>query len=229
MQAIAAENNLSETAFFVPPGEDFALRWFTPVAEIDLAGHPTLAAAYVILSVLEPGRERVAFATQKSGALVVTRQGDKLAMDFSARLPAPKPGLGDVGAALGATPREVLAARDGLAMFASEAEFAALKPDFAKVAALDCLGLIATAPAAPGGDWDFVSRFFTPKHGIAEDPVTGSAHCTLVPYWVRKLGKSRLAARQISKRGGALWCEDRGDRIEIAGRCAPFMRGTIRL
>lgn len=229
MQAIATENNLSETAFFVPRGNDFELRWFTPVAEIDLAGHPTLATAYVILQILEPRREHVRFETQKSGALTVTRRGDKLAMDFPARPPAPKPGLGDVAAALGATPIEVLAARDGFAVFASEAAVAALSPDFAKVKALDCLGLIATAPAEPGSGWDFVSRFFAPKHNINEDPVTGSAHCTLVPYWAKQLGKSRLAARQISMRGGELWCEDHGARIEIAGQCVPFMQGVIRL
>lgn len=229
MQAIAAENNLSETAFFVPKGDAFELRWFTPVAEIDLAGHPTLATAYVILDILEPGRERVRFETRKSGALTVTRRGDKLAMDFPARPPAPRSDLGDVAAALRARPVEILAARDGVAIFASEADVAALSPDFAKVADLDCLGLIATAPAAPGSGWDFVSRFFAPKHNINEDPVTGSAHCTLVPYWAKRLGKKKLAARQISRRVGALWCEDRGDRVEIAGQCARFMDGVIRL
>jgi PhzF family phenazine biosynthesis protein len=229
MQAIATENNLSETAFFVPRGDDFELRWFTPVAEIDLAGHPTLATAYVILDILQPGRERVRFETRKAGALTVTRRGDKLAMDFPARPPAARPGLGNVAAALRAKPVEVLAARDGFAVFAREAEVAALAPDFAKVAELDCLGVIATAPAAPGSGWDFVSRFFAPKHNINEDPVTGSAHCTLVPYWAKKLGKQKLAARQISKRVGELWCEDRGERVEIAGQCARFMDGTIRL
>jgi PhzF family phenazine biosynthesis protein len=229
LQSIATENNLSETAFFVPRGGDFELRWFTPVAEIDLAGHPTLATAYVILEVLEPTRASVRFETRKSGALTVTRRGDKLAMDFPSRPPAPKPGLGDVAAALRARPIEVLAARDGLAVFASEAEVAALAPDFAKVAELDCMGLIASAPAGAGSGWDFVSRFFAPRHNINEDPVTGSAHCTLIPYWAKRLGKQRLAARQISKRIGELWCEDRGERVEIAGTCARFMEGVIRL
>ncbi len=229
MQSIATENNLSETAFFVPRGDEFELRWFTPVAEIDLAGHPTLATAYVILEILEPRRERVRFETRRSGALTVTRRGDKLAMDFPARPPVPRPGLGDVVSALRATPLDVLAARDGFAVFASEAEVAALAPDFAKVAELDCLGLIATAPGAPGSGWDFVSRFFAPRHNINEDPVTGSAHCTLVPYWAKKLGKRKLAARQISKRVGELWCEDKGERVEIAGHCARFMDGVIRL
>lgn len=229
MQAIASENNLSETAFFVPRRDDFELRWFTPVAEIDLAGHPTLATAFVILEILEPRREHVRFETRKSGALTVTRRGDKLAMDFPSRPPAPRPGLGDVAAALRAKPVEVLAARDGFAVFATEADVATLSPDFAKVAELDCLGVIATAPAAAGSGWDFVSRFFAPKHNINEDPVTGSAHCTLIPYWARKLGKNKLAGRQISKRVGELWCEDRGKRVEIAGQCARFMEGVIRL
>jgi len=229
MQAIASENNLSETAFFVPRGGDFELRWFTPVAEIDLAGHPTLATAYVILEVLQPGRESVRFETRKAGTLTVTRRGDRLAMDFPARPPKQTANLGDVISALRAKPLEILAARDGFVVFASEADVAALTPDFAKVAELDCLGLIATAPAQPGSGWDFVSRFFAPRHNINEDPVTGSAHCTLVPYWAKKLGKTKLAARQISQRGGELWCEDRGERVEIAGQCVRFMDGTIRL
>jgi PhzF family phenazine biosynthesis protein len=229
MQNIAAENNLSETSFYLPKGEDFELRWFTPVAEIDLAGHPTLATAHVILNMLEPKRLQVRFHTRKSGALTVTRDGDKLAMDFPSRPPAPKPTLGDVAAALRARPTEILAARDGFAVFASEAEVLALKPDFPKVAALDCMGLIATAPGKPGSGTDFVSRFFAPKHDINEDPVTGSAHCTLIPYWAKRLGKPKLIARQISKRGGEIWCEHRGERVVIAGRCAYYMEGTIHV
>ncbi|MFI5021463.1 MAG: PhzF family phenazine biosynthesis protein [Alphaproteobacteria bacterium] len=229
MQAIAAENNLSETAFFVKRAEEFEIRWFTPVAEVDLAGHPTLATAYVILEILEPRRERVRFHTRAAGVLTVSRAEGRLAMDFPARPPGPKPALGDAAAALGAKPIEVLGARDGFAVFTSEAEVKALEPDFAKVAKLDCLGLIATAPGAPGSEVDFVSRFFAPRHNINEDPVTGSAHATLIPYWARKLGKKKLFARQVSKRGGELWCEDRGERVEIAGECARFMAGTITL
>ncbi len=229
LQAIAAENNLSETAFFVKYYEEFEIRWFTPVAEIDLAGHPTLATAYVILEILEPQRERVRFQTRAAGVLTVTRAQGRLAMDFPARPPGPKPTLGDAAAALGANPIELLAARDGFAVFGSEAEVKALEPDFAKVAKLDCMGLIATAPGAPGSGVDFVSRFFAPKHNLNEDPVTGSAHATLIPYWARKLGKKQLFARQVSKRGGELWCEDRDERVEIAGECARFMEGTITL
>ena len=229
MQAIASENNLSETAFFVPRGDEFELRWFTPVAEIDLAGHPTLATAHVILDILEPGRTSVRFQTRNAGVLTVERDGDKLSMDFPAVPPAPSPFLDAAAGALGARPVEYLMARDGFAVFASAAEVQALQPDFGKVAALDGLGLIATAPGGAGSDCDFVSRFFAPKHNINEDPVTGSAHCTLVPYWAKQLGKPRLFGRQISRRGGELWCEDRGARVRIAGQCARFMTGTIEI
>src|SRR5262249_51217539 len=203
--------------------------WFTPVAEIDLAGHPTLATAYVILDILEPRRERVRFQTRKAGMLTVTRRGNQLAMDFPARPPLPRPDLGDVAAALRAKPVEILAARDGFAVFATAAEVAALAPDFVRVAELDCLGVIATAPGAPGSGWDFVSRFFAPRHNINEDPVTGSAHCTLVPYWAKRLGKYKLAARQISKRVGELWCANKGEPVEIAGHSAPLIAYTTRL
>jgi predicted PhzF superfamily epimerase YddE/YHI9 len=231
MQAIAAENNLSETAFFVPlddenGGEDFGLRWFTPTVEIDLAGHPTLATAHVIFTELAPRRERVRFRTKIGDTLVVTRDGAVLWMDFPARPPAPRDGLGDVAGALGKMPAEVLAARDGVAVFAREADVRALAPDMARVAALDCFGLIATAP---GDGCDFVSRFFAPKAGVPEDPVTGSAHCTLIPYWARRLGKRALEARQISTRGGVLLCELRGERVGIGGRAVTYLRGTIAL
>jgi PhzF family phenazine biosynthesis protein len=229
MQAIATENNLSETAFFVPEADDFEICWFTPVAEVDLAGHPTLATAYVILEILEPKRVSVRFHTRNAGTLTVTRWGDKLRMDFPSRPPAHRSGLGDVAAALCATPIEVLAARDGFAVFETEAEVHALKPDFSKVAALDCMGLIATAPAASDSGADFVSRFFAPKHNINEDPVTGSAHSTLIPYWARKLGKKTLFARQVSARTGEIWCEDCGERVGISGQCARYMEGTITL
>lgn len=225
LQAIAAENNLSETAYFVPNGEGYGLRWFTPVAEIDLAGHPTLATAWVMINTLGIKRDKIVFHTKIGDTLVVTREGDRLAMDFPARPPAPK-AIGDVAAALGAEPVEVLAARDGLAVFAQEDEVRALKPYMAKVAALDGLGLIATAP---GKECDFVSRFFAPKHNIPEDPVTGSAHTTLIPYWSKRLGKTEMFARQISARGGEIWCRHRGERVTIAGKCAPYLDGWIEV
>ena len=225
LQSIATENNLSETAYFVPKGDDYELRWFTPVAEIDLAGHPTLATAWVILNKLGVKRDALVFHTKIGDRLVVAREGDRLAMDFPARAPVPR-AIGDVAAALGAKPAEVLAARDGFAVFAREEDVRALKPDMGKVAALDCMGLIATAP---GKDCDFVSRFFAPKHNVPEDPVTGSAHCTLIPYWAKRLGKSEMFARQVSARGGEIWCRHRGERVTIAGNCAPYLEGWIEV
>jgi predicted PhzF superfamily epimerase YddE/YHI9 len=230
MQAIAAENNLSETAFFVPLGESggdgFGLRWFTPTVEIDLAGHPTLATAHVIFTELMPGRDRVSFRTKIGDTLVVRRDGALLWMDFPARPPAPRDDLGDVAGALGAAPGEVLAARDGFAVFARESDVRALKPDLARVAALNCFALIATAP---GDDCDFVSRYFAPGAGVPEDPVTGSAHCTLIPYWAKRLGKTSLEARQVSTRGGVIACEARGERVGIGGSAVTYLRGTITL
>jgi PhzF family phenazine biosynthesis protein len=230
MQAIATENNLSETAFFVPQGQDrgdeFAIRWFTPVDEIDLAGHPTLATAHVIFSALDPARQSVTFATRLGDTLTVTRADGQLTMDFPARPPEPTDTLGDVAAALGAAPQAVLTSRDGFAVFESEAEIAALAPDMDAVAALDCMGLIATAP---GDACDFVSRFFAPKMGVPEDPVTGSAHCTLIPYWGERLGKTEMLARQISKRGGTIQCGYDGERVRIGGAAVTYMVGTINL
>ncbi len=226
MQAISQENNLPETVFFVPKGEDFEIRWFTPTVEIDLAGHPTLAAGHLILNRLDPSREQAVFHTQLGDRLAVVRDQGRLAMDFPARPPAPRHGLDAIGPALGADPGEVLAARDGFAVFNDEDAVRALAPDMAKVAALDFLGIIATAP---GKDCDFVSRFFAPGAGVPEDPVTGSAHCTLIPYWGKRLAKQSMFARQISARGGEIWCRDLGDRVTIAGRAAVYMEGTITI
>jgi PhzF family phenazine biosynthesis protein len=205
------------------------------VAEIDLAGHPTLATAYVILDLLKQAEAPLRFQTRKSGPLTVARAGDRLVLDFPAMPPAAVPAdwrassRDAVAAALGRLPEALLAARDLIAIFPDEETVRGLKPDFAKVAALDGLGLLVTAPGAPGSGADFVSRFFAPKHDIMEDPVTGSAHCELIPYWAARLGKSRLFARQVSRRGGEIWCEDRSARVRIGGRCAFFMRGTIEL
>jgi len=225
MQAIAAENNLAETAFLVRDGGDYALRWFTPTVEVDLCGHATLASGYIVFRFLEPQRTSVNFRTLKAGTLVVSRRGDLLAMDFPAR-PAtpvePPPGL---LAALGGAPREVLRARDHLVVYDSAAEVAALKPDLAALAKVDCWAAIVTAPGENGVD--FVSRFFAPAQGVPEDPVTGSSHCTLVPYWAKQLGKAELEARQISKRGGALSCVLVGERVSIAGRAVLYLNGQI--
>jgi predicted PhzF superfamily epimerase YddE/YHI9 len=225
MQAIAAENNLAETAFFVREGSDYALRWFTPSVEVDLCGHATLAAGHVIMDLIEPARESVTFRTLKAGMLAVRRCGDWLAMDFPSRpaVPAePPPGL---VAALGGKPRAVLRARDHLVVYDRAAEIAALKPDLAALARVDCWAAIVTAPGEDGVD--FVSRFFAPAQGVPEDPVTGSAHCTLIPYWAERLGKTKLDARQLSPRGGVLRCALRGERVSIAGQAVLYLRGEI--
>ncbi len=226
LQAIANENNLSETSFYVPEEQGFHLRWFTPMMEIDLAGHPTLATAWVIFHRFDWPLDAIDFRT-KSGKLTVSHDGGRLAMDFPSRPPSPIPSIDAVAAALGARPVEVLAARDALAVFDNEADVLALRPDMNRIAALDQFALIATAPGKNGTD--FVSRFFAPKAGVPEDPVTGSAQTELIPYWAERLGKNKLFARQVSKRGGELWCELRGDRVTIAGHCAPVLEGTIAL
>jgi PhzF family phenazine biosynthesis protein len=227
MQAIAAENNLSETAFFVAEGDCFRLRWFTPAVEVDLCGHATLAAAWVIFHEFDWSLETLDFST-RSGRLTVTRDGDRLAMDFPSRPALTATGIDRLAEALGARPREFLLARDALAVFESPTEVAALKPDFARLKALDHFAVIATAPCGDGKT-DFVSRYFAPKAGIDEDPVTGSAHSTLIPFWSSRLGKRHLYARQISPRGGELWCEDKGDRVIIAGHCVPVLEGTFQV
>jgi PhzF family phenazine biosynthesis protein len=227
LQAIAAENNLSETAYLVGGGGAYEIRWMTPATEVDLCGHATLASAWVVFEKLEPGRREVTFSS-KSGPLRVSREGDSLFLDFPSRPPEPAEGAKDaLAAALGRVPRESWAsARDYMAVFDGEEEVRALAPDMARTAALDGHAVIATAP---GREVDFVSRFFAPAFGIAEDPVTGSAHCTLVPYWAKRLGRKRLSARQVSARGGELVCEDRGARVSIGGRVAPYLEGTIEV
>jgi PhzF family phenazine biosynthesis protein len=227
MQAIASENNLSETAFLVGDGGAYALRWFTPIVEVDLCGHATLAAGYVVMRFLEPRRETVSFRTAKAGTLVVARQADTLEMDFPARPAIPAEAPAGLLPALGGTPRHVLRARDHLIVYDSAAEIAALKPDFAALAKVDCWAAIVTAPGENGVD--FVSRFFAPAQGVPEDPVTGSSHCTLTPYWAERLGKTDLEARQLSRRGGALRCTLRDDRVSIAGRVALYLQGQIEV
>jgi len=227
LQAIAAENNLSETAFFVRESGGYALRWFTPTTEVDLCGHATLASAYIIFRFLEPDRDEVAFQTRKAGVLRVKREGDLLRMDFPSRPAVRSPPPAGLEAALGKAPAEALSARDCLAVYKSAAEVAALNPDFSALAKLDCWAVIVTAPGE--GGIDFVSRFFAPRQGIPEDPVCGSAHCTLVPYWAARLGKTRLNARQISQRGGVLRCTLDGDRVSIAGNAVLYLEGKITI
>lgn len=226
LQAIAAENNISETAYYIPNGNGYHLRWFTPGVEVDLCGHATFAAAHVIWSIRgESQSNRLSFQS-KSGELTVERDGDLLALDFPSRPP------GEVSVdprfveALGAKPKQILAARDYLCVFDSEEEVLALKPNMDKLAAIDRFAAIVTAP---GKNCDFVSRFFAPAKGVPEDPVTGSSHCTLIPYWSKRLGKTKLHARQVSRRGGELFCEDRGDRVKIAGKAVKFLEGFIEV
>jgi PhzF family phenazine biosynthesis protein len=223
MAAVAAENNLAETAFVILQPEVVPLRWFTPALEVDLCGHATLAAAHVILNSYRPDKERVRFAT-RSGELAVGRSNGLLCMDFPARPAKPIEISDALVEALGVRPREVLLARDILAILDSEAQVKALRPDISRIAALDAFAVMVSAR---GSEVDFVSRFFAPNAGIAEDPVTGSAHCTLVPYWAAKLGKRAMSARQLSARGGELWVEMLGDRVTIAGNTVEYLRGEI--
>ncbi|MBM4430928.1 MAG: PhzF family phenazine biosynthesis protein [Chloroflexi bacterium] len=222
---IAFENNLSETAFIVSQGDHYALRWFTPTTEVDLCGHATLATAFVVFHYLGYVQPEVRFQTQ-SGLLTVARQGDLLVMDFPARPPGPCETPEALLRGLGCQPLEVLRSRDYFALFASAQEVAELRPDFSWLEKLECTGIIVTAP---GKQVDFVSRFFAPQVGIPEDPVTGSAHSTLVPYWSQRLGKKKLTARQLSARGGELFCEDAGERVKIGGRAVGYLQGEIEL
>ena len=224
LQAIAAENNLSETAFFVPAGDRFALRWFTPAQEVDLCGHATLASAFVVLRYLQPGRDEVTFSSH-SGLLTVSRDGDRLRMDFPAWEAKECAAPAALLTGLGQPPVKVLRTRDYLAIYAAESDVGELLPDMQQLITVDASVIVT----APGNSVDFVSRFFAPKAGIPEDPVTGSAHCTLVPYWSRRLGKTALHARQLSHRGGELFCEQRGDRVWIAGHAVTYLEGTIEI
>lgn len=227
LQHIAAENNLSETAFFVGRDGNYDLRWLTPTVEVDLCGHATLAAAYVIFRELGFGGERISFRT-RIGELGAKQDGDVITLDFPAwtakrcdQVPAAMAG------ALGWVPRELFKTRDYLAVFGSEEEIRSLKPDAKELAQLDCLGVICTAPGTDG--CDFVSRFFAPGAGVPEDPVTGSAHSTLIPYWSARLGKKKLFARQLSQRGGELYCEDLGERVGIGGQAVLYSRAQLEI
>jgi PhzF family phenazine biosynthesis protein len=227
LQAIAAENNLAETAFFLAENGSRRLRWFTPVCEVDLCGHATLATAHILFEELNVPEERLAFET-KSGQLTVEKRGDKLVLNFPARDPGPieadprlLPALG------GPKPVEILAARDYVVRYETAAQVRALAPNLEALKEVDRFGFIVTAP---GTDCDFVSRFFAPAKGVPEDPVTGSAHSSLVPYWARLLGKSTLHARQLSRRGGELFCElTKDNRVEIGGYATLFLTGKIRI
>lgn len=226
MQSIAAENNLAETAFVVPAGDHYGLRWFTPEVEIDLCGHATLASAFVLLELIDRTKSEVGFQT-KSGLLTVTKAGGLYEMDFPARGPKPVPLLPAMHAAIGLDALEAHAARDLLLVVESEKEVKNLQPNFAAIRGLkDYFAVIVTAK---GDEVDFVSRFFAPNAGIPEDPVTGSSHSTLIPFWAERLGKDTMVARQLSKRGGELICRNAGDRVKIAGRAALYLEGRLHI
>ena len=226
LQAIAAEHNLAETAYFVPQGRDFHLRWFTPTVEMPLCGHATLASAHVLFNHLDRSRDNVVFHTL-SGPLSVARDGDRLVMDFPIRPtePAQVSELAPVAEALGARVIDLRRGWTYTAVVESEDVVRALKPDIAKIAALP-LDVTVTARGAKA---DFVSRVFVPKVGISEDPVTGSAHCLLVPYWAEVLERKTFFARQLSQRGGELWLRLEGDRVKIAGHATLTATGQLHL
>lgn len=227
MQAIAGEMNHSETVFIVPQGDAFGVRWFTPLREVDLVGHATLAAGHLVLDRLRPGARAVRFASM-SGELTVTRDGSAYMMDMPALHPQETPPPPGLFAALGRTARAVLAAKHYLVVYEHPDEVRGLAPDMASLARLDRAAVIVTAPGGGEGA-DFVSRFFAPANGVPEDPVSGVAHCCLTPYWSRRLGKPNLVGRQLSRRGGTVRCEDRGERVGLGGAAALFLEGTIRV
>jgi PhzF family phenazine biosynthesis protein len=225
MQKIAIENNLAETAFFVKNDNGYKLRWFTPEFEIDLCGHATLASAHILFGQLGYCTDVIYFETVKAGLLSVKKDGDKYTMDFPSRPPIHiEVPVGLAEALSEKQPLEVLRSRDYFLVYESESDIREISPDFFVLSKMDTVGVIVTAP---GDDSDFVSRFFAPGAGIPEDPVTGSAHCNLIPYWADKLGKNELHAYQLSSRKGELWCELHGDRVLISGKAVTYMKGEI--
>ena len=228
LQSIAEENNLSETAFVLPRDGDFELRWFTPKAEVDLCGHATLGAAYVLATYASPGRDSFRFHT-RSGPLEVFHSNAHLTMDFPLLRAEPVRDRRPVADALGVEPLEVWRETDLVAVLPDEQAVWQVEPNLVLVEALDGRGVIVTAAAAEGAPYHFVSRFFAPRVGIPEDPVTGSAHCLLAPYWAERLGVNPLLARQVSARGGGLQCEVRGERVLLTGKVTPYLEGRIRV
>ncbi len=237
MQQIAMEHNLSETVFFVPlspeqmriTGADYHIRWFTPELEIDLCGHATLATVMVIDQILQPDStlRKISFITEKAGLLSVGVESRNYTLDFPARMPEPCPVPVGLAEALCTDAIErVMRSRDYFIVLKDEKTVRELKPDFAALAKLDGVGVIVTAP---GQDCDAVSRCFFPKAGVPEDPVTGSAHCNIIPYWSERLGKDDLVCKQVSARGGTLFCKNKGDRVLMTGKCVLFMEGVIHL
>lgn len=226
LRSIARENNLSETAFLHAQSGGWQIRWFTPAAEVDLCGHATLASAAVVARYVTPGVDSVSFESCSGALRVSVLDDDRFILHFPSRPPRPSTAAGPVAAALGAQPTSVWLADYHMAVFDNPGQIRDLSPDFHAVAALGHTGLIATAP---GDDVDFVSRFFAPAVGVPEDPVTGSAHCTLIPYWAERLGRDRLRARQLSERGGLIDCRHRRETVDIGGRAVYYLQGTIEV
>jgi len=228
MQRIAMENNLAETAFVVRDGTRYQIRWFTPETEVDLCGHATLASAYVLFQYFDINSDTIEFYSPGSGKLSVEKGPDGyLTMDFPRDETIEIEGSREMVDAIGAVPVQSIKGKtDYLLIYSTQAEIEAMTPNFHLLNHIDCRGVIVSAP---GDEVDFVSRFFAPQSGIPEDPVTGSAHTTLTPYWAKTLGKTKLTARQLSARGGDLLCEDMGKRIKISGKAVPYLIGEIDL
>lgn len=224
MQKIALENNLSETAFFVKKDDVYQIRWFTPTYEIDLCGHATLASAFVIFDILKREENFIKFHSHKSGTLTVEKKDDLLILDFPSRPPVACDAPNGLIEAIGKAPKEILKSRDYFLVYENEQEIAAINPNFTELLKIPTHAVIVTAR---GDNSDFVSRFFAPEVGVFEDPVTGSAHCNLIPYWTEKLGKTELFAKQISARGGELFCKLAGDRVKIGGNAVLYLKGEI--
>ena len=229
LQSIAAENNMSETAFVVKKGDVYELRWFTPEVEMDLCGHATLASAFILKNFYDKSSRAFSFITRKSGILTVKKKKGLYEMDFPSRKPEKAPINAVVQMALNAKILEAYIARDLMLLVENEEQVKNLVIDFDVLKKYkDCFGFIVTAPS-PGKEYDFVSRFFAPNAGIIEDPVTGSSHCTLIPFWSERLHKNTLTARQVSKRGGTLYCENKGDRVLISGKAKLYLEGEITI
>ena len=225
LQKIAFENNLSETAFVIKCESSYDLRWFTPTVEVDLCGHATLASAFVIFNFVDICESVVRFKT-KSGLLTVEKKDGLYEMDFPSRPPAPVELTPQMSDAIGIQALEAHLSRDLILLLENEQQVQNLAPDFDKIFKLGHFAVVVTAK---GDKADFVSRFFTPRGGVPEDPVTGSAHSSLIPFWAARLNKNKMVARQLSKRGGTLFCKNRGDRVKIAGHAVLFMQGEIKL
>lgn len=225
LQQIAEENNLAETAYYVPSKSGFHIRWFTPCSEVKLCGHATLASAFVLFNEIDYGEDTIVFDSL-SGPLSVTRNGELLSLDFPNQMPSPCETPQELVLGLGVEPSTCLANEDYMAVYKSEADLAVLNPKALHLEQLDRRGVIATAPSE---QYDFVSRFFAPKVAILEDPVTGSSFTHLIPYWAARLGKEKLIAKQISPRGGVVHCELAGDRVLISGRAVKYLEGEIEI